>query len=103
QTTEQRAKCSEHLGKSKKEMDIVKDRISYSGGKLDKGKLHMQGLISLMKDMVSFLDAANIFEIIKAEGDKVSLEEDMELELAEEAKAKAAKEAKAAEETTKIP
>ncbi|GJZ38950.1 hypothetical protein Tco_0585513 [Tanacetum coccineum] len=54
-----------------KEMDIVKDRISYCG------------------------DTANVFKEAKAEGEKVSLEEGMALELAEEAKAKAAEEAKA--------
>ncbi|GJU05641.1 hypothetical protein Tco_1122071 [Tanacetum coccineum] len=66
-----RAKMGKSVKKTVwKEIDIVKDRISYSGGKLDKGELHMQELISLMKDMVSFLDAANVFEKIKAEGEK---------------------------------
>ncbi|GJT76860.1 hypothetical protein Tco_1043585 [Tanacetum coccineum] len=78
-------------------------KIYYYGGKLDKGELHMQELIRLMKDMVSLLDATNVFEKVKAEGEKVSLAEDIELELAEKAKAKVVKEAKVAEETMEIP
>ncbi|GJZ07166.1 hypothetical protein Tco_0540959 [Tanacetum coccineum] len=77
-----------------KEMDIVKNQIYYYGSKLDKGELHMEELIILMKDMVSLLDKTNVFEKVKAEGEKVSLAEDIELELAEKAKAKVVKEAK---------
>ncbi|GKB34254.1 retrovirus-related pol polyprotein from transposon TNT 1-94, partial [Tanacetum coccineum] len=78
-----------------KEMQIVKDRLSYSAEKLDKGDVNLCVLINLMKDIVLLLDSSNVFKKAKAEGEKVSLEEDMALELAEEAKAKAAKEAKA--------
>ncbi|GJY21937.1 retrovirus-related pol polyprotein from transposon TNT 1-94 [Tanacetum coccineum] len=82
----------------RKEMQIVKDLLSYSAKKLDKGDVNLCVLINLMKDMVLLLDSANVFTKAKGEGEKVSLEEDMALELAEEAKAKAAKEAKIAEE-----
>ncbi|GJY58413.1 hypothetical protein Tco_0458305 [Tanacetum coccineum] len=58
-----------------KEIDIVQDRLSYYGGKLDQADVNLHELINLMKDM-----------------------EDMALELAEEAKVKAAKEAKIAKE-----
>nr|GEZ52290.1 hypothetical protein [Tanacetum cinerariifolium] len=51
----------------KKEMQIMKDRLSYSPNKLD---------------------MANVFNEAKSEREKVSLKEDMALELAEEAKAK---------------
>ncbi|GKB22013.1 hypothetical protein Tco_0855936 [Tanacetum coccineum] len=78
-----------------KEMQIVKDRLSYSAEKLDKGDVNLCVLINLMKDIVLLLDSSNVFKKAKAEGEKVSLEKDMALELAEEAKAKAAKEAKA--------
>ncbi|GJZ59120.1 hypothetical protein Tco_0614936 [Tanacetum coccineum] len=76
-------------------MQIVKDRLSYSAGKLEKGELDICKLINLMKDMVYLLNSTNVFKEAKAEGEKVSFEEDMALELAEEAKAKAAEEAKA--------
>ncbi|GKB69285.1 hypothetical protein Tco_0930697 [Tanacetum coccineum] len=76
-------------------MQIVKDRLSYSASKLEKGELDICELINLMKDMVCLLNSANVFKEAKAEGEKVSFEEDMALELAEEAKTKAAEEAKA--------
>ncbi|GJU61114.1 hypothetical protein Tco_1238880 [Tanacetum coccineum] len=39
-----------------KEMDIIKDRLSYYGDKLDKGDVNLRELIILMKDMVHLLD-----------------------------------------------
>ncbi|GKA44520.1 hypothetical protein Tco_0737244 [Tanacetum coccineum] len=77
-----------------KEMQIMMDRLSYSADKLDKGDVNLCELINLMKDMVRLLDSASVFEKAKAEGEKVSLKEEMALELAKEAKAKAAEEAK---------
>ncbi|GJT90707.1 hypothetical protein Tco_1079552 [Tanacetum coccineum] len=68
-------------------MDVVKDRLSYCSEKLDKGDVNLHELINLMKYMVSLLDSANVFKEAKAEGEKVSLEEDMALELTEEATA----------------
>nr|GEX61784.1 hypothetical protein [Tanacetum cinerariifolium] len=79
-------------------MDIVKDRMSYCGGKLDKGDVNLRELINLMKDMVHLLDSSNVFKEAKAEGEKVSFKKNMSLELTEEAKAKDAGEAKNAEE-----
>ncbi|GJX66811.1 hypothetical protein Tco_0301154 [Tanacetum coccineum] len=58
--------------------------------------MHLCELINLIKDMVFLLESAKVFEKVKAEGEKASLEEDMALELAKETKA--AKEAKDAEE-----
>ncbi|GJY52475.1 hypothetical protein Tco_0443322 [Tanacetum coccineum] len=70
------------------------DRLSYSADKLDKGGVNLCELINMMKDMVRLLDSTSVFEKVKAEGEKVSLKEEMALELAKEAKAKAAEEAK---------
>ncbi|GJV74723.1 retrovirus-related pol polyprotein from transposon TNT 1-94 [Tanacetum coccineum] len=79
-----------------KEMDIVKDHLSYCGDKLDKGDVHIRELVNVIKDMVFLLDSANVFKQAKAEGQMVSFEEDMALEIFE--KAKAVEEAKAIEE-----
>ncbi|GJU91587.1 hypothetical protein Tco_1304010 [Tanacetum coccineum] len=63
-------------------MDIVKDRLSFCRSLIEKGNVNLCELINLMKDMVFLLEADNVFEKAKAEGEKVSLEEDMALELA---------------------
>ncbi|GJY93272.1 hypothetical protein Tco_0509054 [Tanacetum coccineum] len=55
-----------------------------------------RGVGDLMKDMVFLLVSAKVFEKAKAEGKKVSLEEDMELEIVD--KAQAVEEAKATAE-----
>nr|GEV69027.1 hypothetical protein [Tanacetum cinerariifolium] len=81
-----------------KEIDIVKERLSYCRAQLDKGDVNLRELINLMKDMVYLVDSANVFKEAKAKRDKVSFEEDIALELVDEAKAKAAEEAKIAEE-----
>ncbi|GJR19283.1 hypothetical protein Tco_0967810 [Tanacetum coccineum] len=89
-----RAKVGKSIRKSVgKEMQIVQDRISYCATQLEKGDVHLRELINLLKDMVFLLDSTKVFEKVKVEGEKASLEEDMELELAEEAKT--AEEAKA--------
>ncbi|GKE01394.1 hypothetical protein Tco_1389377 [Tanacetum coccineum] len=51
-------------------MDIVKDRMSYCGDKLDKGDVNLRELINLMKDMVHLLDSALVFRKANAEGEK---------------------------------
>nr|GEW29837.1 hypothetical protein [Tanacetum cinerariifolium] len=103
QTTELLSAIHAKAGKSVrkyvgKEMQIVKDRLSYSVEKLNQGDVNLHELMSLMKDMVFLLDSSNIFRKANAEGEKVSLEEDKALELAEEAKTKAIKEAKIVKE-----
>ncbi|GKC55666.1 hypothetical protein Tco_1083264, partial [Tanacetum coccineum] len=91
-----RAKVGKSVRKYvRKKMQIVKDHLSYFAGKLDKGEIDIRELINLMKDMVHLLDSANVIKEAKAKGEKVSLKEDMALELA--------KEAKAAEETKADP
>nr|GEW26119.1 hypothetical protein [Tanacetum cinerariifolium] len=77
------------LESQRKEMQIVKDCLSYSVDKLDKGDVNLRELINLMKDMVFLLDSANVFKQANAEGEKVSFKEDIDLELVEKAKAKA--------------
>ncbi|GKC75848.1 hypothetical protein Tco_1126622 [Tanacetum coccineum] len=52
-------------------MDIVKDRMSYCGDKLDKGDVNLRELINLMKDMVHLLDSALVFRKVNAEGEKL--------------------------------
>ncbi|GKA85566.1 hypothetical protein Tco_0807220 [Tanacetum coccineum] len=84
----------------RKEMQIVKDHLSYFAGKLDKGEIDIRELINLMKDMVHLLDSANVFKEAKDEEEKVSLKEDMALELAKEAKA--AEETKGKQSSTLI-
>ncbi|GJU39367.1 hypothetical protein Tco_1192324 [Tanacetum coccineum] len=49
-----------------KEIDIVKDRLSYCGSMLDKGDVNIQDLVNLMKDMVSLLDSALFFRTTNA-------------------------------------
>ncbi|GJS79118.1 hypothetical protein Tco_0728999 [Tanacetum coccineum] len=78
-----------------KDLQIVKDSLSYYATQLDKGDVNLLELVNLMKDMVFLLDSAKVFEKAKAEGEKVFLKEDMRIKLAEEAKI--AEEAKAVE------
>nr|GEV97097.1 hypothetical protein [Tanacetum cinerariifolium] len=82
------------------DLTYIKDRLSYSADKLDKGDINLRELINLMKDMVNLLGLANVFKEANADGEKVSLEEDMTLELAEEAKV--TKEAKDVEEAKAV-
>ncbi|GKD02728.1 hypothetical protein Tco_1177702 [Tanacetum coccineum] len=53
-----------------KEIDIVKDRMSYCGEKIDKGDVNLRELINLMKDMVHLLDSASVFPKANAKGEK---------------------------------
>ncbi|GJU16882.1 hypothetical protein Tco_1144848 [Tanacetum coccineum] len=51
-------------------MDIVKDRLSYCGDKLDKGDVNLWEQINLMKDMVHLLDSTSVFRKANVEGRK---------------------------------
>nr|GEV01961.1 hypothetical protein [Tanacetum cinerariifolium] len=53
-----------------KEMDIVKDCMSYCGSILDKGDVNILELVNLMKDIVSLLDSASVFRKDNPEGER---------------------------------
>ncbi|GJS77696.1 retrovirus-related pol polyprotein from transposon TNT 1-94 [Tanacetum coccineum] len=51
-----------------KDMQIVKDSLSYYATQLEKGDVNLRELVNLMKDMVFLLDSAKVFEKAKAKG-----------------------------------